>query len=148
MVNADLPTPPPPTITNLYSVILNVCLCVCLFFCCLELKNHLFFILFPAPSLKGFTSLNGLKIKKITLPPPELNKITQEISSYLGKGKTFLHLAYFYFTLEELFRIHVFCCNNNQLGLGDKTNRNIPEKVNNVPKISSLFTCCHSVICR
>src|SRR3990167_7154887 len=92
MVNADLPTPPPPTITNLYSVIFQR-LFVCLFVCCLELKNHLVFILFPAPSLKGFTSLNGLKIKKITLPPPELNKITQEISSYLGKGKTVLHLG-------------------------------------------------------
>src|SRR3990167_5818991 len=94
MVNADLPTPPPPTITNLYSVILNVCLCVCLFVCLLfGIKKSFVFILFPAPSLKGFTSLNGLKIKKITLPPPELNKITQEISSYLGKGKTVLHLG-------------------------------------------------------
>src|SRR3990167_3619459 len=42
---------------------------------------------------------------------------------------------------------NIFTCGLNQygqLGLGDKTNRNIPEKVNNVPKISSLFSCCSS----
>ena len=42
---------------------------------------------------------------------------------------------------------NIFTCGSNQdgqLGLGDKTNRNIPEKVNNIPKISSLFTGCSS----
>ena len=67
---------------------------------------------------------------------PQKNKHVSGIVAVAGGN------AYFSMFLDK--QGNVFTCGNNpggQLGLGDKKDRHIPQKVNNIPPISSLSSC-------